>query len=407
MYVKIGVISKADSFGGGASRIAETLVNELNQTDGYSAIHINAWRGNAHSNSVSLYGKAGLIVRVLKKIEHQLGLVDFIPFEIFSLYFIIRRHKVNLLHFHDLSSAISPVSLFILSKLYPTFWTLHDMSPLTAGCLYISDCDQWTQGCGNCPQIGIWPLVTKIDKTKYMRKWRNVILKSELVGLITPSYWLKDLVSIEIGNRKTVLQIENGVSNVPLNEIDVMKMRESMNLDMATFTIIVMAGDLNDSRKGFQETIHVLEKLYENKCKFQVILVGHSTLEALKRLPPVELYISGYIQDHTEKMKIITSADVFLFMSRQDNQPLTVLEALVQGTSVVGYPTGGVREIDEVIKFEFGEEEKIVATLQQLARLKRTSMERNILANSSIERYGVKNFLVKHIAVYESRLKNA
>jgi glycosyltransferase involved in cell wall biosynthesis len=93
-------------------------------------------------------------------------------------------------------------------------------------------------------------------------------------------------------------------------------------------------------------------------------------------------------------------------MSRQDNQPLTVLEALVQGTSVVGYPTGGVREIDEVTKFEFGEEEKIVATLQQLARLKRTSMERNILANSSIERFGVKNFLVKHIAVYESRLKN-
>jgi glycosyltransferase involved in cell wall biosynthesis len=275
------------------------------------------------------------------------------------------------------------------------------MSPLTAGCLYVSECAQWEKGCGGCPQLGIWPLTSKKDATKHLRKVRTKTLISSDLHLITPSLWLKELTSIQIGNGKSVTHINNGINSYDLSKINIPLFRKELLLNQGVFTIVIVAGDLADVRKGFHRTIAVLQDLHQKGCVFQIILLGHCSLDTLKNLPPVDLYVAGYISDHETKMKLISAADLFLFMSSQDNQPLTVLEALVQGTKVIGYPTGGVSEISSVEKFYIGQENLMTKRIAAIAKESRSKKTRMLFAKEENLKYGINVLISNHVAFYE------
>lgn len=406
LSMRVAVISKADSLGGGAGAVAQSLAEYLPVFSNVTTQHISLWRKVKTENSAKLFFGKGRITKTVRLVERITGYIDVVPIELPKLLYELNRFKPDVVHFHDLSSAISPLTVSAISHLYPTCWTLHDMSPITAGCLYVGTCQQWKKGCGQCPQIGTWPLSTKKDKTKLLRKMRHSVLEKESINLITPSEWLKTLTLKQLINSKHVSKIDNGVRNISLSEIDIYKVRASLQLNPQTFTIILVAGDLDDERKGFVQACNILKKLYESKCVFQLILVGNYSLETVAELPPVDVFLSGYIEDHNQKMILLTAADIFLFLSKQDNQPLTVLEALVQGTRVVGYPTGGVVEIEEVKKYKIGEEDLIASEILAMSELNWSKESRTKLADASVGIYGIKNFVKRHTDYYQSLLNN-
>ena len=69
-----------------------------------------------------------------------------------------RLYEYDLVHVHDLSSAISPLTVRYVARRRPTVWTFRDCSPFTGGCLYPQDCTAYMRRCGHCPQLGQWPL---------------------------------------------------------------------------------------------------------------------------------------------------------------------------------------------------------------------------------------------------------
>jgi glycosyltransferase involved in cell wall biosynthesis len=345
--VKVAIISKADSFGGGASRVAETLVVNLNLIEGVEAIHINAWRGNPNNSFVNLFGKFSLPIRFFKKIEAKFGFIDIIPFELPALYLAICKSKIQVLHFHDLTTAISPLTLLVLSKKFPVVWTLHDVSPITAGCIYPFECNRYLIGCGSCPQLGQWPLLTKKDKTRMMQKIRKLVISSPRITLVTPSFWLKNLVQPTLLSNKEVKVISNGIKTShyqPKSQDEVNNLRQMLSLKLDYYTFLIAAADLDDPRKGAKDAIDFLNKI-EQRIKYQIIILGKVTNTFLMQLPSVPMHIAGYISNEKNKGDLFKAADAMIFTSKADNQPLVILESASSGHKIFSYPTGGIREI--------------------------------------------------------------
>lgn len=403
--MRVAIISKSDSFGGGASAIAEVLAEELNRDPNYTTIHINLWRGSENPLTRSLVLGRGLVTKIARKLEQLTGYVDMLPVEVVRLIFILRKFKPDVVHFHDLTSAITPFSVKLISKMYPTAWTLHDMSSMTAGCLYVADCQSWAKGCGNCPQLGIWPLSTKKDKTKNLRRYRERLLNDPRVHLVTPSEWLQRIVKSQLKHNKVVQHIDNGVSHLPLNFTMINQQRIEMLLKPDIPIILIMAGDINDDRKGYSEALKVLNDLPLQRIKFQIIVMGKVSADFISKLPKTNFYIAGFISDQKRKLEIIATSDILIFMSKQDNQPLTVLEALVQGVTVLGYSTGGVREIarrmPHVSVVEPGDHAGVKKLI--IKKINHRASDRDRLQFSMIARneYSQSIFVEKHKLMYE------
>ena len=134
--MKLAQISKADSFGGGASRVAEDLTYLINK-NGFSAHHLCSWSGkgfHAKENRYPLYGRFEREIRFLHSKLKRYSPPELIPFEYIPLIRKIKREDYNLLHFHDLSSAISPYTLAreATSRILPAARRARRCSPFVA-----------------------------------------------------------------------------------------------------------------------------------------------------------------------------------------------------------------------------------------------------------------------------------
>ena len=172
---RIAFLSKSDETGGGASRVACQL-REL-MTRHVGRFEIDHWVGlrNPRPPLLGLHGKglSWIAYRIARKLSHWVGLPDFLTLERWR-FSLARRHAYRLFHVHDISDAISPYTLKALAKQAPVVWTFHDCSPFTGGCIQPMDCVAYKDTrCGNCPQLGSWPLLTKIDHTPYMQAYKD------------------------------------------------------------------------------------------------------------------------------------------------------------------------------------------------------------------------------------------
>ena len=340
--MRIAQISKADSFGGGASHVAELIHNESIKR-GYFSHHLASWSGKGYSSDRRpLYGRFENEIRRAHIISKKLIAPELFPFELFPLRRQMDRANFNLLHFHDLSSAISPKTLEILSENIPVVWTLHDCSAVTAGCLYPMGCEKYKKTCLNCPQSGTWPMDSKIDLSFISHHQKKSLHKNGLVQLVTPSKWMADFVSSSGFVDADIQVISNGIDTSMYTPESVSSLSAEIS-DTSNLTVLLSSGDILDERKGVRYALQVLEGLRDLSPK--LIVVGNASDEAKKLFEGFDVFYAGYISDKNEMASLYASASIFLFCSMADNQPLAVMESLSSGTPVYGFETGGVPEM--------------------------------------------------------------
>jgi len=339
MPLKIIQISKYDSAGGGASKVAEELTDLL-LNQGHQVVHYVRGAGQGfNAYRKPLYG---IRTKKLMGWLARKGWVDVFPFEFIYLIFKPTFWRSDIIHFHDISGAYSPLTVTLVSYLKKTIWTLHDLSMLTGGCLYPLDCRNFDKGCGSCPQIGNWPLETNVDRTDWLYRFRNWCIGKCRATLISPSEWLKNLVKCR--TTLHVDQISNGVNLLLFRFLDKKSVRKKLNLPLDKKIVLLSASDLGDRRKG---TLFAIEALREVEESFHVLLMGKKSPEVETLLTNYDLSFSalGYVRDSSRLNECYAAADIFLFCSIADNQPLSILESLASGTPVVGFSSGGVAEM--------------------------------------------------------------
>lgn len=342
--MKVCLVSKADSFGGGASRVAEELT-DLMLRNGYGAQHWSSWAGKGYSDiRRPLYGNFERYVRAAHTVSKKyMALPETIPFE---LPFFFRRNRwknFNLFHFHDISSAISPLTLLTLSRLRPTVWTIHDCSPFTGGCLYPMGCERYKTGCGSCPQKGEWPIDTPVDFSRLWHGLKHGVHAAGRITLVTPSHWMADMAMSSGMLRERPTVIPNGVDTALYTPGDKAALRKEFGLPEDRHVVLLTAGHIKDTRKGVAYALQALRSVAH--LKPAILLVGAMDDSSRAMFSGMDVFPTGYIGDSAKLARAYASSDLLLFCSQAENMPLTILETMACGLPALAFSVGGVPEI--------------------------------------------------------------
>lgn len=342
----IAQISKADAYGGGASRVAEELSQQF-RANGYVCHHWASWAGKGydHKTVFPLYGRFSREMRLAHMLVKKAGFPELLPFELAVLLRNNRIYNYDVLHFHDLSSAISPFTLRWLSRQKPVIWTIHDCSPFTGGCLYPMGCEKFKSGCGGCPQIGQWPIDSYLDFTKTMHGIKRHLHAKSSVITVTPSKWMSDMAYSSGLFSEPPVVIPNGVDTQLYRPSDKKIARDELGLPNDRRIILLSAGNLLDERKGTKYALEALSELKD--LEPFLLVVGSVDDKARKLIDKFDYHATGYIGDPARLALVYSAADLFVFCSLADNQPLVILETMAAGTPMVGFATGGIPEMVE------------------------------------------------------------
>lgn len=405
--MKIAVVSKADRFGGGASRVAEELCVLL-RAGGYTAHHYLSSTLDLKPHMKPLYGGPWVRkgVGFAHHITQRLGLQEIIPWEYFVLRFANGIMDYDLVHFHDLSSAISPLTVRLVAQQIPTVWTFHDYAAFTGGCIFPLGCAKYRSGCGECPQLHLWPLSRSrgIDFTKVLLRLKRRMFRQKKIHVIAPCEWMANTARNSGTAFEHLTVIPYGIDTTLYLPLDKTAIRQELGLQTKKPIVLLSAGDITDKRKGTIQAIEALQKAYPQIDPL-VLVVGKMGSESRRMFGAIEVFETGYLTDDKKKADFFAAADVFLFCPLDDNLPLTILETMATGTPMVGYATGGIPEAVQHGKTGFlapkGDVQAVVAGLQIALRENRIA-EWAVAGRKRVEsQYTHEQFILNHINLYK------
>lgn len=339
---KLALLSKSDTRGGGASRVAAQLYGLLANEGHYEVDH---WIGRAGARPPQKGLRGGavgdLAYRGSRLFSRWIGLPDFLSTELAS-HLIHRRHGYDIYHAHDISDAISPYTLRALASRAALVWTFHDCSPFTGGCIYPLDCGAFVGGsCGNCPQLGRWPLRTRIDRTGYMQRYKISLINDSVAAAVCPSAWVGRQAA-KAGVREDLIRIiPNAVDTVTFSPGDKAALRAELGLPQHEQIVLLLTMDFENPYKG---TALARETLARLDGPVHVLLVGHHSSGA--DLPDKHYYHRrDRTFDSARLAKYYAASDILLFPSVAENCSLALLESMAAGTPAVAFDTGGNPEL--------------------------------------------------------------
>jgi glycosyltransferase involved in cell wall biosynthesis len=400
--IQICILSKADSFGGGASKCAEDLSVHLNHA-GHTVRHYCYWSGKGYNTlRYPLIGKLNKPVSYFReKLEKRVfGLPEFLPIE---LPFLLKKGILDydILHFHDICSAISPLTVFYLAKRKPVVWTFHDCSAFTGGCLYPMACEKYKTVCSRCSQKE-WPINSPLTHTALLQRIKKRIFSKTNVTLLAPSEWMANMASgASVLNRKPLV-VNNGVDTGLYQAIEKKSARKALSIPEHRYVILISAASFDDERKGFTYAVQGIRQISD--LTPYVLVMGKVDAKRIHaELGNVDIRRFGYQSDPKIINTIYAAADVFLFASLADNQPLSILESFASGTPVIAFDTGGIPEMIEPASGAVVKQKQIEGLARELRRFsdKTFSTAMSLSARGLVkEKFGMKLFVDTHITLY-------
>jgi len=327
-----------DDIAGGAAKVAWNL-SENQRIRGHSSKMLvkNKRSNSGHSFPIPYETETELRERCYNE-----GWLDYEFQKSYELANHPLIQSANILHFHNLHGGyFSPFAISSLSYLKPVVWTLHDMQSFTGHCAHSFDCEKWQTGCGDCPDLTIYPGIT-VDSTSELWKDKKFIYEHSKLYIVTPSEWLKSKVEKSILSNHQIELIYNGVDTEVFKPYPKDKARKEFGLHSDKLLIgnVSNGGILMSIFKGGEYVLKAMEKMIEKfpNCEFLNIgAEGDSGIPYIRNIPP--------INDEKKLAKLYSALDIFLFTSLAENCPLAIIEAMSCGLPVVSFATGGVPEI--------------------------------------------------------------
>lgn len=257
----------------------------------------------------------------------------------------------NILHLHNLHGQwvrregfFDLRALIELSRKVPTILAPHDPWLLTGHCAHPMGCPRWRIGCGQCPDLGIYPTIRR-DGTAYNWRRKRAIFQRAQLYLATPSQWLMDMFEesgIRFMDRRV---IRNGVDVNCFCPNHGAGGRETPRLDIESKVVLVVANHLQSNPwKGFDWVRETALRLSNRRMPFPVNFVCVGDEGISERWGNVRLSFVPMVHDPETMARIYQESDVLLHPSRADTFPLVVLEGMSSGLPVVATEVGGIPE---------------------------------------------------------------
>lgn len=252
-------------------------------------------------------------------------------------------HEVSdqeIIHLHWVAKFIDYQSFFgSLSKNQIVVWTLHDMNPFTGGCHFTEGCEQFTAGCGNCPQL---PNRSPRDISHDFFQIKRDALQGVNLHIVTASRWMQEKAkrSPIFEHVRSYHRIPYGLPMSRCQPVDRAVARAELGLDSGAFVFAFGAVDIQNRRKGAALLLEALQQIADVPDAIGLVLGGGDLPETSTPMPP--LRSMGFVKEMERRIFIYSACDLFVLPSTEDNMPLTGLEALASGTPIVAFDAGGL-----------------------------------------------------------------
>lgn len=162
--------------------------------------------------------------------------------------------------------------------------------------------------------------------------------------------------------------------------------------------------------KGIDISLEILAQL-KNKLKFTYLIIGPDEGERknledqIKKLNLEKNVVFAGILNGKEKLETIKSCDIFLFSSRNEGLPMTVLEISALGVPQIISKNCNVPEIEKYgAGFEFDLKNKDYAKLK-IFELLNNKKAREIISHDSIklvkDNFDIKKVMIKYQEIYQ------
>ena len=227
----------------------------------------------------------------------------------------------------------------------PIVWTLHDMWAFCGAEHYTED-GRWREGylSGNRPSGE-----SRFDLNRWVwgrkkKRWQSPI------NIVSPSKWLADCArTSKLMGNWPIFEIPNAINTEYWSPLGRQFSRELMGLPIDVPLLLFGAmGGASDPRKGFDLLLSALNNLkdFGRHKNLQLVVFG----QGAPKTPPqwgFPVHFVGHLFDDLSLKILYNCADVMVIPSRQDNLPLTAMEAQSCGVPVVCFGNSGMTSIVE------------------------------------------------------------
>ena len=341
--IKVVHISTSKNGGAGiaAYRIHEAL-NKTNQVESYFIQQNKNARNKDEKIDSAPFYKPSIIFRILRKLK----LTDYIEnsklrkfvksfssnFEIATFptsSYRIEEHplvkEADIIHLHWVADFLNYPTFFKKIK-KPIIWTLHDMNPFQGLFHYKND------ELSNKKDLGRIDEKIKILKQKHIHQNKNI-------NILTLCKWMHQLsINSKAFHKSKHFIIPNLINFEQYPILNRKEEKEKHGLNNGSKTLLFIAQDINNSRKGFDLLFEVLKSI---KVIINIITIGGEK----KQLPSNYNHLHFKNINNIEQLNSLYSAsDLTLLTSREDNLPNVMLESFANGTPVISFRTGGMQD---------------------------------------------------------------
>lgn len=286
------------------------------------------------------------IAEPVRTLDKQLGYEDF--------HFPAARPALDTLapdviHCHNLHGGYFDLrQVAPLSQRLPLVITLHDEWMLTGHCAYALGCDRWRIGCGQCPDLTIYPRVRR-DGTAHNWQRKQQIYAQSRLHLSTPSQWLMDeaQASMLAGGMVEARVIPYGVDLEIFRPADQAQARQLLDLPADALILLFSGARFRSNPFKDYDTIrqairHLAPRLDANQRVVFIALGDVSPPEQLS--DTVRIQAVPYQTELARIAAFYQASDVYLHAAKADNFPNAILEALACGLPVIATGVGGIPE---------------------------------------------------------------
>lgn len=252
----------------------------------------------------------------------------------------LRKIKPNVVHLHNIHGHDCNLKIlftYFKREKIKLVWTFHDCWAFTGYCPYfdMAKCSKWKTHCSKCAKMRNHSWL--FDRSSWLFEKKKQLFEDLDLTIVTPSEWLAGLVKESFLKDYKVKVINNGI------DLNVFKPVESdfrQKHGLVNKKIILGVSFGWDNRKGVDVFVDLSKRLPDD---YKIVLVG--TNDKTDRQLTDHILSVHRTQNQQELAEIYSAADLFVIPTREENYPTVNMEALVCGTPVLTFRTGGSPEI--------------------------------------------------------------